>query len=134
MPTVMLQKTSLEDTSASSYAFYDRWVEGLELPIYKGYYVEDLRTLPLGRWDDRGCDAAFLQLAGQQGVTGCYVTEIAPGATTPPFKMAVDDCVYVLEGRGITTVRGGTGPGDRSSDESLIASADATPSLATGPT
>ncbi len=89
-----------------SYAYYDRWIETLDLPIYTGYYVEDLRNLPLGRWDQRGCDAAFLQLAGQQGVTGAYLTEIAPGATTPPFRIAIDDCVYVLAGRGVTNVKG----------------------------
>ena len=38
-----------------------RWQ--LSLPIYKGYYVEDLRTLDLGSWDARGCDGAFLQMA-----------------------------------------------------------------------
>src|SRR5438132_8745384 len=109
MPTITLQETSLPDMADPRYAYYDRWIESLELPIYKGYYVEDLRTIKLDRWDERGCDAAFLQLAGQQGVTGCYVTEVAPGATTPPFKMAVDECVYVLEGRGITTVQGQDG-------------------------
>jgi hypothetical protein len=106
MPTVTLQETFQEDSATASYRYYDRWIESLELPIYTGYYVEDLRTLPLGRWDERGCDAAFLQLAGQQGVTGAYVTEVAPGATTPPFKVAVDECIYVLDGRGITTIHG----------------------------
>ena len=106
MPVVTLQETNVDQPADPRYAYYDRWIEGLELPIYKGYFVEDLRTIDLARWDERGCDAAFLQLAGQQGVTGCYVTEIAPGATTPPFRMAVDECVYVLQGRGITTVRG----------------------------
>src|SRR5438132_13305740 len=109
MPTITLQETSLEAPIDPRYAYYDRWVEALELPIYKGYCVEDLRTIELGRWDERGCDAAFLQLAGQQGVTGVYVAEVAPGATTPPFRMAVDDCVYVLDGRGITTVHGQDG-------------------------
>src|SRR5678815_2228367 len=108
MPTIMLQDVKLQDPMANnpSYAYYDRWIETLEVPIYKGYYVEDLRTIELGRWDDRGCDAAFLQLAGQQGVTGVYVTEVAPGATTPRFKVAVDECIYVLQGRGLTTVHG----------------------------
>jgi len=106
LAVITLQETNVDAPTDPRYAYYDRWVESLELPIYKGYFVEDLRTIKLDRWDERGCDAAFLQLAGQQGVTGCYVTEIAPGATTPPFRMAVDDCVYVLEGRGITTVEG----------------------------
>ncbi len=86
---------------------YERWIELLGVPVYKGYAMEDLRTLKLGRWQERGCDVAFLQLAGQEGVTGAYVTEIAPGESLPPFKMAVDEVVYVLQGRGLATVWAG---------------------------
>ena len=32
------------------------------------------------------------------------VSELAPGETTDPFKFGLDEIVYVLEGRGITTV------------------------------
>jgi mannose-6-phosphate isomerase-like protein (cupin superfamily) len=110
MTTITLQETFVDTQTGgmnnSQYQYYDRWIESLNVPIYKGYYVEDLRTLDLGSWDARGCDAAFLQMAGQQGVTGVYVTEVRPGATTPPFRVAVDECVYVLQGRGITTVQG----------------------------
>src|SRR5688572_25065545 len=106
MTTIQLQQTHVSNTPMqnASYQYYDRWIETLDLPIYKGYYVEDSRTLELGRWKDRECDAAFLQLAGQEGVTGVYVTEIAPGKTLPTFRVAVDECVYVLLGRGITQV------------------------------
>ncbi|HEY3303312.1 MAG TPA: cupin domain-containing protein [Candidatus Binatia bacterium] len=83
---------------------YQRWIESLGVPIHRGYYLEDLRKLELGRWDERDCDVAFVQLAGQEGVTGAYVTEIAPGKTLPPFRTAVDEAVYVLQGRGMTTV------------------------------
>lgn len=83
---------------------YEKWVGSLGVPIHRGYYIEDLRTLELGGWEERECAAAFLQLTGQEGVTGAYVTEIAPGKTLPPMRMAVDEAVYVLLGRGITTV------------------------------
>jgi oxalate decarboxylase/phosphoglucose isomerase-like protein (cupin superfamily) len=83
---------------------YDTWIGSIGVPIHKGYYIEDLRTIELGRWDERDCDAAFLQLAGQEGVTGAYVMEIAPGKTLPPMRMVFDEAIYVLKGRGITTV------------------------------
>lgn len=83
---------------------YDRWMRSTGVPIHKGYYVEDLRTLELGPWDERGCNAAFLQLAGQEGVSEARVSEIAPGATLPPLRFALDEVVYVVEGRGLTTV------------------------------
>ncbi len=83
---------------------YDEWVESVGVPIHRGYFVQDLRTMELGRWDERECNAAFLLLAGQEGVSEARVTEIPPGATLPPLKMGVDDVVYVVEGRGLTTV------------------------------
>jgi hypothetical protein len=83
---------------------YDRWLETLDIPIYRDYFIEDLRTLPLGPWDERECNAAMLVLAGQEGVTEARVTEIPPGASTKPLKFSLDEMVYVLEGRGLTTV------------------------------
>jgi hypothetical protein len=86
---------------------YDRWLETVDIPIYRDYFIEDLRTLPLGAWDERECNAAMLVLAGQEGVTEARVTEIPPGAATKPLKFSLDEMVYVLEGRGLTTVWSG---------------------------
>ena len=83
---------------------YDMWVESLDIPIHKGYYIEDVRKVDVGWWEERQCNAAFLQLAGQEGVTEARVTEIPPGKTLPPLKFALDEVVYVADGRGLTTV------------------------------
>jgi hypothetical protein len=32
---------------------YDRWLETLDIPIYRDYFIDDLRTLALGPWCDR---------------------------------------------------------------------------------
>ena len=29
---------------------YDEWMEAQDIPIYRGYYIEDLRTLELDWW------------------------------------------------------------------------------------
>lgn len=83
---------------------YDKWMASQGLPIHKGYYIEDLRTAPLARWDAREVDAAFIQLMGQEGVSEARIEEIRPGATTPPLKLAIDELVYIVSGRGLTTV------------------------------
>ena len=75
---------------------YEKWIEALGVPVHRGYYIEDLRTVELGRWKERECGAAFVQLAGQEGVTGAYVTEIEPGKTLPAFRMAVDEGAKVF--------------------------------------
>jgi len=102
---------------------YSRWIESTGVPVHRGYYVEDLRTLELGRWDERECNAAFLELAGQEGVSEARVTEIAPGASVPPLRFALDEVVYVVEGRGLTTVWDLEGTGKKTfewSDHSMF--------------
>ncbi len=88
---------------------YDRWMESQGLPIYRGFYIEDLRELELAWWPHRDCNTAFVQLMGMEGVNELRVSEIAPGKTLPTFKLGVDEVVYVLEGRGLTTVWSGEG-------------------------
>lgn len=83
---------------------YERWMESIGIPVHRGYYIEDARTVELGRWPERECNAAFLELEGQKGVSESRITEIAPGTSLPPLKFALDEIVYVLEGRGLTTL------------------------------
>src|SRR5439155_13682955 len=64
----------------------------------------DLRTVEVGQWEERGCKAAIIQLAGQEGVTEGRVTELGPGQTLTPVRFALDEAVYCLEGRGLCTV------------------------------
>lgn len=55
---------------------YDTWMESTGIPIRRGFYIEDLRTVPVGWWKERECNAAFIQLDGMQGVCENRVSEI----------------------------------------------------------
>jgi oxalate decarboxylase/phosphoglucose isomerase-like protein (cupin superfamily) len=94
---------------------HDFWMDSLGLPVHTGYYIPDLRSLELSRWEERGCDAAFIQLEGQQGITETRVSEVPARAVLPPVRLAFDEVVYVAAGRGATTVWSSTG--DRKSFE-----------------
>jgi mannose-6-phosphate isomerase-like protein (cupin superfamily) len=83
---------------------YDYWMETTGVPVYHGFYVEDLRTVELGWWKEREVQAAFIQLMGQEGVSSTRLTEIPPGESTRPLKFALDEVVYVVSGRGLTTI------------------------------
>jgi oxalate decarboxylase/phosphoglucose isomerase-like protein (cupin superfamily) len=83
---------------------YQLWMEATGLPIHRGFYVPDARTVELGSWPERECKAAFLELAGLEGVSEIRVTEIPPGKSLPPMKFGMDEVVYVLDGRGLTTI------------------------------
>jgi len=89
---------------------YDEWMESTGLPIYRGHFVADPGAMELAEWPERGVNAAFIQLMGMQGVCEARITEIPPGKSSEPWKMAVGEVVYVLEGQGLCTVWAGDGP------------------------
>jgi hypothetical protein len=92
------------DTDVRSRLPYDQWIESVDVPIHRGYFIEDTRQLEVAPWGDLGCNAAFIQLEGMQGTTDARITEIPPGATLPPIRFGLDEAVYVVEGHGMTTV------------------------------
>jgi oxalate decarboxylase/phosphoglucose isomerase-like protein (cupin superfamily) len=101
---------ALSEVIRSSPSYYsgifphDLWMQEQGIPIHKGYFVEDLRSVELDWWEARKARACFIQLMGQQGVSEARVTEIPPGESLPPVRLGLDEVVYVLDGRGLTTV------------------------------
>jgi hypothetical protein len=83
---------------------YDQWLETLDVPVHRGYFIEDLREVEVAPWPEFNCNAAFVQLEGMQGITEARITEIPPGGSTPPVKFALDEAIYVVSGHGMTTV------------------------------
>jgi len=88
---------------------YERWIESLDVPIHRTYYIDDLRTVEVGPWEERECNAAVVVLEGNKDFMETRVTEIPPGASLPPLKFSLDDIIYVLSGRGLTTLWAGDG-------------------------
>jgi oxalate decarboxylase/phosphoglucose isomerase-like protein (cupin superfamily) len=104
----MVQET--QQVTARSRLPYDRWMEAQGLPVYRGHFVAEPRVVELAPWPERGVNAAFIQLDGMAGVCEARITEIPPGETSEPVKMALSELVYVLDGQGLTTVWAGDGP------------------------
>jgi oxalate decarboxylase/phosphoglucose isomerase-like protein (cupin superfamily) len=98
-----------ESTQNTGIYTYDTWMRSVGIPVHTGFFIPDLRTAELGWWEDRGCQAAFIQLMGQEGIIEARISEIPPGETLPAFKLSVDEVVYVVQGRGLTSVGGANG-------------------------
>lgn len=88
---------------------YERWAQSLDIPIHRAYYVQDVRTLEVGPWEERECNAAIIVLEGNKDFMETRVTEIPPGSNLRPSKYNFDDIIYCASGQGLTTIWAGEG-------------------------
>lgn len=84
---------------------YDQWVEAEGIPVVRGFHIQDLNTLPVRSWRRMGGLGTFIRLEGSEdALTDGYVCEIPPGSQLEPQKHLYEETVYVVSGRGTTTV------------------------------
>jgi quercetin dioxygenase-like cupin family protein len=89
---------------------YDRWVSSQGIDVIRGFFVEDLYTMPLKWWDRVGGYGVYIMLDGTGYLDDAYVCAIPPGKSLNPQKHMFEALIYVLDGRGATTVWQGGGP------------------------
>src|ERR1700724_101394 len=90
---------------------YERWVEDdLRLDLHRGYSGTSLKTVPVKPWAERGISAAFYDIIGAESLAGMYVGKIAPGQSSNPARQLCDEVIFVLAGRGSTSVETARGP------------------------
>jgi mannose-6-phosphate isomerase-like protein (cupin superfamily) len=87
----------------NSYAEFQR-TEGI--PVVRGFAIPDLRSLELGPWVRKGSHAngAYVNLEGTGGTNDAYVCEIAPRGSLTPEHHLFEEMVYIVDGRGSTSV------------------------------
>lgn len=84
--------------------YYD-WQEREGIRAINGLYVEDLNTVPVDPWDRYGGAGAFINLGTSRGYhRAAYVVEIPAGGSLKPQRHCFEEVVYVVNGRGATTV------------------------------
>ncbi|MBI4329945.1 MAG: cupin domain-containing protein [Chloroflexi bacterium] len=89
---------------------YDRYVQSEGIPTHGAYYVEDLCNLNLGPWGRKGGNGCFINLIGSEQSTDCYVCEIGPGRSLKPEKHLYEEFIFILKGRGATSIWNEGGP------------------------
>jgi oxalate decarboxylase/phosphoglucose isomerase-like protein (cupin superfamily) len=86
---------------AKAKTYYERWMEKEGVPIVEGFGVTDVGRISLRPWSRLGCDGAYLQLRGLEGITGVYIGRIAPGTMTEPEKHLYEKVIYIIQGEGV---------------------------------
>jgi oxalate decarboxylase/phosphoglucose isomerase-like protein (cupin superfamily) len=100
----MLELKDLPNITEDDRPFYEKWQETEGLDVIKGMCVEDLRKVPLKPWKRKGGFGVFINLEGTGGENDAYVCEIPPGGLLLPQKHLFEELIFILEGRGSTTV------------------------------
>ena len=95
----LLSKVAYQEKS-----FYQAWQETEGLPIYSGYFVEDLCSVVLGDWPRLGGLGAFINLEGAGRACDAYLFEIEPGQASQPERHLYEEVVLILKGSGATQV------------------------------
>ena len=83
---------------------YMRWQESEGIPSVGGYAVEDLTTVEVHPWPRMGGKGVFVNLEGAEQANDGYICEIPPGAALNPQRHLFEALIFILKGRGATTV------------------------------
>lgn len=93
----------METPAANALSPFERWMQKEGLPIVTGHAV-DVRALALEAWPRLGGKGAFADLIGLEGVTSMFIAEIPPAGSLQPERHLYEEIIYIVEGRGATTV------------------------------
>ena len=83
---------------------YTRWIAQEGLDIIDAMYVPNLHDVALKPWARRGGKGVYLNHDASRTSNDCYVCEIAPGQQLEPQRQLYEEMIYILDGRGSTTV------------------------------
>lgn len=87
---------------------YLDWLKGEGIPAVEDFGV-DLFEVETRRWARLGVNGAAVHLKGRGDFVSMFVLEIAPGASTSPQRHLYEEVLYVLSGRGSTTIEAADG-------------------------
>ena len=82
---------------------YLEWAVSEGIPIHEDFGF-DLLTVDVKPWARMGASGAFAHVKGRGDFLNTYVLEIGPGKETVPQRHLFEEVVYVLDGRGSTTI------------------------------
>jgi quercetin dioxygenase-like cupin family protein len=89
--------------------FYRQWIKKSRLPMVEGYSIYDARDQEALPWPEIGGRGLYLNFSGNVHMDG-QILEIPPGKALVPRRHLYEQLLYVLKGRGHTTVGDGKNP------------------------
>lgn len=87
---------------------YNEFLKTEGVPVIEGYIIDCLEA-ELQPWPRLGGKGAYVHLVGRSDYLSCYLAEIAPGGQLNPEQHLHDELIYVLKGRGATSIQAADG-------------------------
>ena len=87
---------------------YREWIANEGIPIVEDFGL-DLLAVETKPWPRMGGNGAFTLMKGRGDFLDTYTLDIPPGGETVPQKHLFEEVVYVLDGRGSTTIEDSQG-------------------------
>jgi mannose-6-phosphate isomerase-like protein (cupin superfamily) len=83
---------------------YAEWLRTEGVKVYEDYYSPSLAEVELGPWERKGGLGAVIHIKNNHLPNDCHVVEIKPGGKSEPEHHMYELTVYVVAGRGATSV------------------------------
>lgn len=83
---------------------YLEWVAKEGLDIIAAHYIPNLHQVELKPWPRRGGYGVYINHEASRQSNDCYVCEIPAGGKLEPQRQLYEEMIYVLDGKGSTTV------------------------------
>jgi oxalate decarboxylase/phosphoglucose isomerase-like protein (cupin superfamily) len=97
----MDSKLSSIHPSLRAKSAYENFVGAEGVPAAGGFGVPSIHYVAMAPWRRLGCDGAYLQFNGSDGVLGAYAGRIPPGGATLPERHLYEKMIYVFHGEGV---------------------------------
>ncbi len=85
---------------------YDHWFERHRagMPSFEGLFIQDVRTVPLKPWPDKGVNGLYVKMADYQIIDG-WILEIPAKGSTKPQRHMFESGIYFFGGPGHTIIQ-----------------------------
>jgi oxalate decarboxylase/phosphoglucose isomerase-like protein (cupin superfamily) len=83
---------------------YNRHVAAEGVPVLSTFSIDDLNRVELEPWPRKGARGAIINFVGSGGLNNAYVLEVPPAGHVHPQRHMYEELVYIVSGRGATTV------------------------------
>jgi oxalate decarboxylase/phosphoglucose isomerase-like protein (cupin superfamily) len=102
--TIVVSEDLAKKFSTEKDSPYLRYVRAEGLDIIPAHYIPNLRHVELKPWARREARGIFINHEASRTTNDCYVLEIPPGKKVAPQRQLYEEMIFVLEGRGSTSV------------------------------